>query len=85
MFNPNFKKTRTIIVHRSEKCNLFSNLGEGRGVKMLLTYRQTDRHTEPLTKRVLEEHSLLKTEMLPEKFEKFRGYISIESQKAIKI
>ena len=27
---------------------------------MLQTYRQTDRHTEPQTKRVLEEHSLLK-------------------------
>ena len=32
--------------------------GEGRGVKMLDV--QTDRHTEPQTKRVLEEHSLLK-------------------------
>ena len=42
--------------------------GEGRGVKMLHTYIQTDIqtdihtdiHTEPPTKRVLEEHSLLK-------------------------
>ena len=37
---------------------------KGRGVKMLHTYIHTDiqtyRHTEPLTKRVLEEHSLLK-------------------------
>ena len=40
-------------------------LGEGRGVKMLQTYihtyRHTDiRHTDPPTKRILEEHSLLK-------------------------
>ena len=33
---------------------------KGRGVKMLHTYIHTDRHTEPPTKRVLEEHSLLK-------------------------
>ena len=37
--------------------------GEGWGVKMLHTYIHTDRHrdiqTEPLTKQVLEEHSLL--------------------------
>ena len=32
----------------------------GRGVKMLHTDIQTDRHTEPPTKRVLEDHSLLK-------------------------
>ena len=40
--------------------------GEGRGkkgrrAKVLQTYRHTDRHTDPPTKRVLEEHSLLKS------------------------
>ena len=35
---------------------------KGRGVKMLHTDRHTDIQTEPLTKRVLEEHSLLKRE-----------------------
>ena len=34
--------------------------GERRGVKMLLTYRHTDRYTDPLTKWVVEELSLLK-------------------------
>ena len=34
--------------------------GEGRGAKVLQTYRQTYIYTDPPTKRVLEEHSLLK-------------------------
>ena len=38
--------------------------GEGRGVKMLHTYIQTYRHTEPLTKWVVEELSLLKNIIL---------------------
>ena len=46
--------------------------GEGRGekgrdAKVLQTYIQTDRHTDPPTKRVLEEHSLLKIFLLGEK------------------
>ena len=34
--------------------------GEGTGAKVLHTYIQTDRHTDPLTKWVVEELSLLK-------------------------
>ena len=45
------------MVHRSEG---EGRGGEKRGAKVLHTYKHTDGHTDPPTKRVLEEHSLLK-------------------------